>query len=82
MDGVAGQQIRAQQQQANGGLVDTLARQSIGVFSNAAFDVRVVNTQLRVLNRVFDLDFGAVHLPGALGITIHQSQHHVGDVQL
>ena len=83
MRGVAGQQIRAQQQQTHGGLVfAAVAGQIAQLFADAAFHLRVVQAHLGVFNRVFWLCQGAQRLAGALGVAVHQGFDQVLDVVL
>ena len=79
--GVTGQQIRAQQQQAHGGLVLTaVPRQVAQLFADAVFHLRVVQAHLRVFDRVFRLGQGAQVFTRALGVAVHQGFDQVLDV--
>jgi hypothetical protein len=83
MRGVARQQIRAQQQQAHGGLVlAAVSWQVAQLFADAVFHLWVVQPHLGVFDRVFGLGQGAQGLARALGVAVHQGFDQVLDVVL
>ena len=83
MRGVAGQQIRAQQQQAHRGLVlAAVAGQVAQLFADAVFHLRVVQAHLGVFDRVFGLGQCTQRLARALGVAVHQGFDQVLDVVL
>ena len=81
MRGVARQQIRTQQQQADGGLVfAAVAGQLAELFADALFHLRVVQAHLGVFDRVFRLGQRAQGLAWTLGVAVHQGFDQVFDV--
>ena len=81
--GVAGQQVRAQQQQADRRRFGILPLgQLVERGADAAPELRVIQPDFGVLDRLFGLGQGAQAFTRAHGVTVHQGQHHVFDVVL
>ena len=82
MTGISGQQIRAQQQHADGAAFARQCRQAFGRLGDAALEARMVDTDIGVFDRRLGLDDAAQAAARAVRVAIHQQADHVGDVLL
>ena len=81
MRGIAGQRIRAQQQQADGAAAAGL-RQRGRRISDAGLELRVVDADLRILGRQLRLERAAQRLARTARIAVDEEAHHVREVVL
>ena len=81
--GIAGQQVRPHQQQADAAALagGGHAGQVGELGGHAGRHARVVDAELGVFNRRLRLDDAAQHLARAVGIAVDQELHHVRDVR-
>ncbi len=77
--GIAGQQVRTHQQQADGAAL-AFAWQRSGVFAHAFMPCGVIDADLGVLHRRLRFDCAAQHGARPVGIALDQEAQQVGDV--